>query len=128
MKAAILPNLDKWGSKDLVEKLGVFLKSCGIEPYLPDSICCSGYMTLPEDALFRECDVVITIGGDGTIIRFAKRAAECEKPILGINAGRMGYLANIEQDEYRLLEKLSSGEYTVENRMMLEVEVIREIP
>lgn len=123
MKAAILPNLDKRGSKELVEKLGIFLKSCGIEPYLPDSICCSGYTTLPEDELFRECDVVITIGGDGTIIRFAKKAAECEKPILGINAGRMGYLANIEQDEYKLLKNLSSGEYTIENRMMLEVEV-----
>ena len=123
MKAAILPNLDKRGSKELVEKLGVFLKSNNIEPYLPDSICCAGYDALPEDDLFNSCDVVVTIGGDGTIIRYAKRAAECNKPILGINAGRMGYLANIEQDEYKLLSKLSTGEYTVENRMMLEIEV-----
>ena len=123
MKAALLPNLDKRGSKELVEKLGVFLKNCGIEPYLPDSICCSGYTLLPENELFDIADVIITIGGDGTIIRYAKKAAECSKPILGINAGRIGYLANIEQDEYQLLKNLSTGDYAVENRMMLEIEV-----
>ena len=40
---------------------------------------------------------------------------------MGINAGRVGYLANIEQNEYKLLEKLKSGEYTIENRMMLNI-------
>ncbi len=123
MKAAVLPNLDKRGSKELVEKLGFFLKNCGIEPYLPDSIHCPYYECLPEDRLISESDIIITIGGDGTIIRYAKRAAECEKPIIGINAGRIGYLANIEQDEYPLLKKLATGDYTIENRMMLEVEV-----
>ena len=97
MKAAVLPNLDKRGSKELVEKLGIFLKNSGIEPYLPDSICCSAYKCVPEDELFNVADCIITIGGDGTIIRYAKKAAECGKPILGINAGRIGYLANIEQ-------------------------------
>ena len=124
MKAAVLPNLDKYGSKELVEKLGIFLKNCGIEPYLPDNICCSAYTCLPENELFEVADVIITIGGDGTIIRYAKKAAESGKPILGINAGRMGYLANVEQDEYQLLKNLASGEYTVENRMMLEIDVV----
>ena len=123
MKAAVLPNLDKRGSKELVEKLGIFLKKCGIEPYLPDSICCSGYNCLPEKQLFSEADVIITIGGDGTIIRYAKIAAEYDKPILGINAGRIGYLANVEQDEYEILKNLATGDYSVENRMMLEITV-----
>ena len=123
MKAAVLPNLDKRGSKELVEKLGIYLKNCGIEPYLPDSICCSGYTVVPENSLFEICDIIITIGGDGTIIRYAKKAAECSKPILGIHAGRMGYLANVEQEEYKALKKLASGEYSIENRMMLEIEV-----
>ncbi|MBR4910725.1 MAG: NAD(+)/NADH kinase [Clostridia bacterium] len=123
MKVAVLPNLDKYGTKELVEKLGTYLRSCGIEPYLPDSICSSGYTALPEKDLFNVADLIITIGGDGTIIRYGKRAAECDKPILGINAGRMGYLADIEQDEYTLLKNLASGDYTVENRMMLDIEV-----
>ena len=124
MKAAVLPNLDKRGSKELVDKLGVFLKNSGIEPYIPDIICCSGYTALDEQELFSIADVIITIGGDGTIIRYAKKAAECGKPILGINAGRLGYLANIEQDEYKLLSNLATGDYAVENRMMLQIDVL----
>ena len=123
MKVAILPNLDKRGSKELVEKLGVFLRNCGIEPLLPDNICCAGYTPVANDKIFDSADIIITIGGDGTIIRYAKVAAECGKPILGINAGRIGYLANIEQDEYEMLKNLATGDYKIENRMMLEIEV-----
>lgn len=123
MTVAVLPNLDKRGSAQVVEKLGNILKNEGIEAYLPDTICSSNFKTAPEEELYRIADVIITIGGDGTIIRYAKRAALDNKPLLGINAGRMGYLANIEQNELHLLSKLKNHEYTVENRMMLSVEI-----
>ena len=123
MIVAVIPNLDKRGSSDTVEKMASFFKECGITAYLPDSICCAGYELLPEDELFKIADVIVTIGGDGTIIRFAKRAAADGKPVLGINAGRVGYLANIEQNEYQLLSKLKSGEYRIEERMMLHITV-----
>ncbi len=123
MIAAVIPNLDKRGCTETVEKLGSFLKECGIKPYLPDNICCPDYNHAAEEELFKLADVIITIGGDGTIIRFAKRAAAYSKPIIGINAGRVGYLANIEQNEYKLLSKLASGEYTIEERMMLNITV-----
>ena len=123
MIVAVIPNLDKRGSSDTVEKIGAFFKECGIKAYLPDSICCSVYDHAPEDELYRIADIIITIGGDGTIIRYAKRAAADGKPLLGINAGRVGYLANIEQNEYKLLSKLKSGEYTFEERIMLHITV-----
>lgn len=123
MKVAVLPNLDKHGSAEVVEKLGILLKRHGIEAYLPDTICSSNFKTAPEDRLYSLADVIITIGGDGTIIRYAKRAATQNKPVLGINAGRMGYLANIEQNELALISKLKNNEYFVENRMMLDVEI-----
>ncbi len=123
MTVAVLPNLDKRGSAQVVEKLGSILKNEGIDAYLPDTICSSNFKTAPEEELYRLADVIITIGGDGTIIRYAKRAALDNKPLLGINAGRMGYLANIEQNELYLLSKLKNKEYTVENRMMLSVEI-----
>ncbi len=122
MIAAVLPNLDKRGSSQVVEKLGVILKKEGVEAYLPDTICSSNFKTAPEDELFKIADIVITIGGDGTIIRYAKRAAIDNKPILGINAGRMGYLANVEQNELNLISKLKNREFSIEERMMLSVE------
>lgn len=123
MVVAVLPNLDKYGSSQVVEKLGVILNNEGIEAYLPDTICGSNFKTAPEDELYRLADIIITIGGDGTIIRYAKRAALDNKPVLGINAGRMGYLANIEQNELSLISKLKTQEYFVEDRMMLNVSI-----
>lgn len=83
----------------------------------------AGFKQLPEEQLYKAADIIITIGGDGTIIRYAKRAAFDNKPVLGINAGRVGYLANIEQNELELLHKLKQNEYFVEKRMMLSVTV-----
>lgn len=123
MKVAVLPNLDKRGSAEVVDKLGVILKEQGIEAYLPESICGVNFLYAPEEQLYKIADLIITIGGDGTIIRYAKRASLDNKPVLGINAGRMGYLANIEQNEISLLSKLKSREYFVERRMMLSVTV-----
>ena len=123
MKAAVLPNLDKRGAYDVVLKLGEILKNEEIEAYLPEGMIFAGFKQLPEDELYGIADIIITIGGDGTIIRYAKRAALDNKPVLGINAGRMGYLANIEQNELGLLRKLKQNEYFVEKRMMLSVTV-----
>ena len=123
MIVAVIPNLDKRGSSETVEKMAEFFKECGITAYLPDDICCAGYEHAPYEELYKIADVIITIGGDGTIIRFAKRAAQDGKAVLGVNAGRVGYLANIEQNEYSLLSKLKTGEYTIEERMMLNITV-----
>ena len=124
MKVAVIPNLDKRGASEVVERLGKLLKIENIEAYIPDSICGTDYKSAPEEELFHLADIIITIGGDGTIIRHAKRAALDDKPILGINAGRMGYLANIEQNELDLVKKLKSGEFFIEKRMMLNVSVV----
>lgn len=123
MKVAVIPNLDKYGSAEVVEKLATILKDNGFEAYIPDNICATGFIHLTEDELFKTADVIITIGGDGTIMRYAKRAALDNKPVIGINAGRMGYLANIEQNELDLIAKLKTKEYVIEKRMMLSVGV-----
>lgn len=73
--------------------------------------------------LIFNCDIVITIGGDGTIIHKAKHAARFSKPILGINLGKIGFVAGLEPTEIDKLEQLIKGKYTVEKRMMLCVNV-----
>ena len=76
---------------------------------------------LSEDSAVSLCDIIIAIGGDGTIIHAAHFAAEHGKPILGINAGRLGFLAGLEKQELHLLSSLFTGNYTTDKRMMLKV-------
>lgn len=74
-----------------------------------------------EDISVSSCDIIIAIGGDGTIIHAAQYAAKYDKPILGINAGKLGFLAGLEKQELHLLKNLIDGNYTVDKRMMLQV-------
>lgn len=67
-------------------------------------------------------DIIAAVGGDGTILRIAKVAAKHEKPIIGINAGRLGYLACIGAEDLEKLKMLIKGDYTIENRSMIKAE------
>ncbi len=81
---------------------------------------------LPMDDVYGTADLMIVLGGDGTILETARRAAPRGTPILGINLGRVGYMAELEMSELDLLDKLFSSEpvYTVEHRSMLHVELL----
>ena len=74
--------------------------------------------------VYAEADVIIVLGGDGTILESARRAAPHGTPVIGINLGRVGFMAEIEPDELDMLEKMVSGEYKIEERAMLSVEII----
>ena len=76
---------------------------------------------MSEDSAVSLCDIIIAIGGDGTIIHAAHFAAKYDKPILGINAGKLGFLAGLEKQELHLLKNLFESNYTVDKRMMLQV-------
>ena len=67
--------------------------------------------------------IVYAVGGDGTIIHTARHASRADKPILGVNLGRLGFLAGVERDELHLLRRLFDGSYTVRRHMMLDVTV-----
>ena len=71
----------------------------------------------------QDCDIVITVGGDGTLLHAAAWAARWSKPVLGINVGRVGFLATVEASELELLEKIASGEYTLDKRLMLTARI-----
>jgi NAD+ kinase len=71
-------------------------------------------------------DLLIAVGGDGTMLRAGHLCAPCSVPILGINLGRLGFLIQVQQDEWRdMFERLFNGEAWIENRMMLRVEHLR---
>ena len=72
------------------------------------------------DEVLGSCDIVIPVGGDGTVMRVAQEAAQAGKPILGINAGHLGFLTQAEAHEINVIERLFTGEYTILNRMMMK--------
>ncbi len=72
-------------------------------------------------SLMEEAEAVIAVGGDGTILHAAKHAVAYDRPVFGINAGRLGFLAGLEPDELNSLQRLVQGDYRTKTRMMLEV-------
>ncbi|WP_409968453.1 NAD(+)/NADH kinase [Bengtsoniella intestinalis] len=84
------------------------------------------YKALPLLPELRQSDLLVTFGGDGTILHLAKLAALNRIPILGINMGSLGFVAELEALELSALYKLKDWDFTVENRMMLDVHVTRE--
>lgn len=88
---------------------------------------------LPKDLHFsrlerelNSADAVICFGGDGTILHTAKAATKRGIPILGVNIGTMGFLAELESADLSQLPKLATGDYRLDPRMMLDVTVQRD--
>lgn len=88
---------------------------------------------LPKDIRFCRLDrelptanMVICFGGDGTILHMAKAATRSGVPILGVNIGTMGFMAELESTELQELSRVASGDYEIDDRMMLDVTVHRD--
>ncbi len=88
---------------------------------------------LPKDLRFSrldrelpQADVIICFGGDGTILHMAKMATRYDLPILGVNIGTMGFMAELESTELQELARLARDDYDLDHRMMLDVVVQRE--
>lgn len=80
----------------------------------------------PLDQELERADILICFGGDGTILHAAREANPWNIPVLGVNLGSIGFMAELEQGELSLLSRLASGKYGIERRMMIEVTVRRE--
>lgn len=122
-----MPNLSKQDAKLHTARIIAKLQQIGATVLLQNrfqtifsEFSVTTYQTY--DQLYQECDMVVAVGGDGTIIRAAKSAALVDKPILGINVGRLGFVAGLEKHELHYLEALMSGSYDIEERMMIQVE------
>jgi len=85
-----------------------------------------GASPLPNERFFEACDLLVTLGGDGTILHAAPQAAAHELPVLGINLGTIGYMAEVDVQEIALLRRYFEGNYRVDSRMLLDVCVRRD--
>lgn len=86
----------------------------------------TGVCFRPAGALFDGADIILVLGGDGTLLGVARDAARVDIPILGVNLGHLGFLAEVERHEVdACLDRLFAGDYTIEQRMMLEADIAR---
>lgn len=130
---AICPNPYRDIDCSLSIKAMEILKSIGKESCICPVFAQPGDGILPEGIKFRilkdiqaECELIVVIGGDGTILNVARQVQERPIPILGVNLGTKGFMANIEPDELSYLVAAAKGEYKASRRMMLDVSYIRD--
>mgnify|MGYP003450799403 FL=1 len=125
MKIAIIINSSKQNALPIARDSVKVLRDFGAQILLTEEFkyLYENAVITDENDLYSKADILVVIGGDGTIIHSAKRAAEYSKPVLGLNAGRVGYLAGLEGNELDKLKNLITGDYKIKNRMLLSVKV-----
>ena len=118
MRIALFPNYSRENTAPISKQVRALLETYGAEVI---------EVPLSQDAasVIASADLSIAIGGDGTAIRCARLSSPFGKPTLGINAGRVGYICELESGEIDRLSGLFSGAYLVEKRMMLLASVSR---
>ena len=125
MKIAIIINSSKENALSIAKESIDILLASGAEILITEEFknIFKNVNVLKNEQLYELADIIVVIGGDGTIIHSAKKAAEFSKPVLGINAGRVGYLAGLEGNELGKLKNLLSGDYSIKSRMLLSVQI-----
>ncbi len=84
-------------------------------------------MGMEFDALCQNCDILVTLGGDGTLISTVRRSFKFDIPVLGIYAGRLGFLADIGLSEIEdFIHKLKKGDYRIDERAILKAKIIED--
>ena len=134
MKNVILtPNPYRDKNFQTVREALRILKNAGIQAKVCLPFEVDRSFELPRDIRFNRLDrelsnaeMVICFGGDGTILHMAKAAARKHLPILGVNIGTMGFMAELESTEMDQLARIAAGDYTMDTRMMLDVTVQRD--
>lgn len=134
MKVVLSPNPYRDRGLKAAQAAEKILSAAGVEtavclPFVVDG----GNIEFPRHIQFKQtaeelktADILVCFGGDGTILHAAKDANQFNVPILGVNLGSVGFMAELELGELSMLSRLPAGKYHVESRMMLDVTVRRD--
>ena len=131
MKTAVVVNLSKEEAISCAGEIALLMLRNNAQVYMLKECMpmFKGYqISFVEtiEQLFDCCDIAVTVGGDGTIIHAAKYSARFNKPLIGVNVGRLGFAADVEVDEIDKLINILNGKYSVEKRILLDVEVVKK--
>ncbi|MFA7290272.1 MAG: NAD(+)/NADH kinase [Melioribacteraceae bacterium] len=130
MKIGVIPNTTKNNILETVEKILLSLKKYDVESFLGDSILrlekslsekVNDVSIIPEPELIAKSDFVVSLGGDGTMLNTSYEAKDFDTPIIGVNAGKLGFLTEFDIDGFdAFIPKLIDGNYIIEDRIALE--------
>jgi NAD+ kinase len=114
-----------------LEDIAHFLTSKGcevvVERETAASVSITGYTTLDVPAIGGQCDLVLVVGGDGTMLGIGRQLARHGVPLIGINQGRLGFITDIPLDQYRgTLEPMLEGAYEEDHRSLMHGQVFRD--
>ena len=128
-KILVLPNPTKPEAIEFTGNLVSLLKENGFIPILEQEMAREiGFSTLGKEGneLWKDLDLVMVLGGDGSMLNSARKVYPREIPLLGVNLGHLGFLTRVESNRLEsALADLKTGNFQFEARMMLEAEVIR---
>jgi len=125
----IYPNFAKQNSINLSKNVIEWLLEKNIKVFLTEDKAMT--LDLPELGLnwtgfIKQSDIIVILGGDGTLLKVARKVAPNETPLLGVNLGNLGFLTEVEVPElFDALTKVLNNDFVIEKRMMLEATVLK---
>ncbi|MFC1808909.1 NAD(+)/NADH kinase [Candidatus Omnitrophota bacterium] len=113
----IICNQDKPHAQELLKKISAYLSAKNIDVY--DNVT-----TLEQDVI-NKSEIIVALGGDGTILNIANCLKGKSTPVVGVNCGKLGFITDVKEEEvFAQLDRILRGEYKKEVRFMLEVKVV----
>ncbi|MHB1565442.1 MAG: NAD(+) kinase [Acidiferrobacter sp.] len=118
------------GGGDILQRLCALLRARAlqilVEAETAIALDVSGLATRPMDQIGNDIDLAIVMGGDGTLLNVARALAAHHIPLIGINIGRLGFLADVSTDNMNIIGEILDGHYQTEERFLLAAEIIRD--
>ena len=117
----IIYNRQRPGAENVIRELSAWLKGHGIAPVIEQGIQLEGFQCAADSEVAQSCELLLALGGDGTILRSVHLMGQQQKPILGINLGSLGFLTETSQDQmWQSLEQVARGQYQIEERAIIK--------
>ena len=109
--------------KALIQYLNQFNQQIYVEEETAESLSDLALVTLPREKLGKHCDLLIVVGGDGSLLHAAHIAVNQDLPVLGINRGSLGFLTDILPTELKKIQAILQGDYILEKRFLLTTSI-----
>jgi len=128
LRFGVIANLNRVGAEEIIKRLLTWAGRNSVEVVLCEEmtgVSTDGYPVVPRDSLPAESDVILSMGGDGTLLATARLIGDSGLPIVGINIGSLGFLTEHRPDELEeILDRILDQDFIIQERMVIETEIL----